>query len=352
MKPEEIRMNQHTRIDDTRFRLVLIPAFGIIIPLLTGMMHFSGMHPYMMASAFLYTIMIAFVIWQGNRYFLFTLRDYFDWFNNPVKRIIALLIAICFYTVPVSIVLHIGWYHLFHDGLVEWNTIYLSTLIILICVIFISHTYETVFLVKESENERIKSEQLQRAKTEAELQALNSQIDPHFLFNSLNTLSHLIEEAPGKALEFNDNLADVYRYILQNKSVDLVALSGEMEFAEKYFALLKKRFESAIVLVNEVDSKAARDSFLPPISVQILIENVVKHNRMSESSPLTIHIKHEPGRISVSNNLQLRNAGFIKPGTGLSNLENRYRLIMNKSIAVENDEQNFKVSLPIISSRS
>jgi LytS/YehU family sensor histidine kinase len=102
--------------------------------------------------------------------------------------------------------------------------------------------------VKETESEMLKNEQLERAKAEAELEALKNQIDPHFIFNSLNTLSHLIEEKPVKAKQFNDNLADVYRYILQNKARDLVLLREEMIFLENYFSLLKIRFDKAVEL--------------------------------------------------------------------------------------------------------
>jgi sensor histidine kinase YesM len=331
------------------FRLVLIPAFGITIPLVTGMVRPSSMHPYQLVSAFLYTILIAFVVWQGNRYFLFTLRDYFDWFNKPVKRIFALLIAICFYTIPVSIAMHIGWYRLFTDGSTDWNTVYLSTTIILVCVMFISHTYETVFLVKESENEKLRSEQLQRAKYEAELQALNSQVDPHFLFNSLNTLSHLIEETPSKAVEFNDNLADVYRYILQNRSKDLVTLEEELAFTEKYFFLLKKRFGSAVEMSSKVSLQSLQRYFVPPISVQTLVENAVKHNRFDGEVPLHIVLEQKNETLVVSNNERPRKSGR-DGGTGLKNLEQRYRLIMNRPIQIENGNGAFSVSIPLFKS--
>ncbi|HUP11566.1 MAG TPA: histidine kinase, partial [Niastella sp.] len=174
--------------------------------------------------SFLFTIGIAFLIWEGNRYLLFTLRSYFDWFNKPVRKIIVLVLAISFYTIPISALMLVIWFKIFNSGIVNWNLIYTTTLIIMICVLFITHIYETVFLVREAENEKLKKEQLERARAEAELEALKNQIDPHFIFNSLNALSHLIEKEPAKAKQFNDNLADVYRYILQNKARELVLL--------------------------------------------------------------------------------------------------------------------------------
>jgi len=240
-------------VNDIGFRLILVPVFGIVIPLVTGMINPYNFSNWQIKLSFLYTIGIAAVIWQGNRYLHYSMRSYFDWHNKPVQKVIVLLFSISFYTIPVSVLLLVGWYKLFGGGQLNWNVIWQSTLIILVAVIFITHVYETVFLVKETESEMIRNEQLERAKAEAELEALKNQIDPHFIFNSLNTLSHLIEAKPVKAKQFNDNLADVYRYILQNKAQDLVLLKEEMIFLQNYFALLKIRFEKAVQMQLDVD---------------------------------------------------------------------------------------------------
>ena len=175
------------KLNDIGFRVILIPFFGIVIPLITGMIDYSSFSLWKSKFSFLYTIGIAFVVWEGNRYLLFTLRSYFDWFNRPIRKIIALLFAVSFYTIPVSALLLTGWYHLFAKGVVKWDIVFTSTLIIMICVVFITHVYETVFLVRDSETEMVRSAQLERAKVQAELEALKNQIDPHFIFNSLNT---------------------------------------------------------------------------------------------------------------------------------------------------------------------
>src|SRR4029078_5866624 len=177
------------------------------IPIVTHMVDAKEFTHWQIKLSFAYTIFLAFVVWQGNRYLLFSLRSYFDWFNRPVRKIIALVVAVTFFTVPISSVMLIGWYQLFKNGQVNWQIVTTSTLIIMICVLFITHVYETVFLVKESESEMLRNEQLERAKAEAELQALKNQIAPHFMFNSLNALSYHIEENPKKAKEFNENLA-------------------------------------------------------------------------------------------------------------------------------------------------
>ena len=295
-----------------------------------------------------YTIGIAFIVWEGNRYLLFTLRAYFNWFNKPIKKILALLFAITFYTIPVSALLLVGWFHLFEKGSVNWSVVTTSTLIIMICVVFITHVYETVFLVKQAESDQLKKEQLERAKAEAELEALKNQVDPHFIFNSLNTLSHLIEERPEKAKLFNDNLAEIYRYILQNKARDLVFLKEEIEFVEHYFALLRIRFEDAVQLQLKVDDMESEQFLIPPISLQVLVENGIKHNEFSDLNPLKIDIQFGHESLVVKN--EIRKKVLRKPasGIGLKNLDERYQLITAKRMVVDENEHEFIVTLPVL----
>jgi hypothetical protein len=337
------------RLNDIGFRLILIPAFGIAIPIVAGMTKGISLTLWQHKLSYLYTIGIAFIIWEGNRYLLFTLRSYFDWFNKPLRKIAALVLAISFYTIPVSALLLVIWYHAFNGGLVNWNVITTSTLIIMICVVFITHVYETVFLVREAETEKVKKEQLERARVEAELEALKSQIDPHFIFNSLNTLSHLIEETPVKAKLFNDSLADVYRYILQNKGRELVLLREEMGFLQDYFSLLRIRFGEAVELQLNIDTALFDHYLIPPISLQILVENAIKHNEFSDAEPLLITINLNDMNELVIHNVVRKK--LLRKGSsriGLNNLGERYKLTTNKEITVRQEANDFTVSLPVL----
>ena len=338
----------HEKLNDIGFRVILIPFFGITIPLITGMIDYASFTLWKSKFSFLYTIGIAFVIWEGNRYLLFTLRSYFDWFNKPVRKIIALLLAVSFYTIPVSALLLTGWYHVFAKGNVQWDTVFTATLIIMICVVFITHVYETVFLVRDSESEMVRSAQLERAKVQAELEALKNQIDPHFIFNSLNTLSHLIEERPAKAKQFNDNLADVYRYILQNKSRDLVLLREEMGFIKDYFSLLTIRFEDAVELKMLLQEDMLDKYLIPPISVQVLIENAIKHNEFSDLTPLSVSIMLKGDELIVHNKANKKTSRKPSSKIGLQNLNERYKLTTNKAISIQEDARDFMVKLPVL----
>jgi hypothetical protein len=336
------------RINDIGFRLILIPFFGIAIPLVTRMIDPHSFSHWMLKLAYIYTIGIAAVIWQGNRYLLFSLRSYFDWLNRPVRKIIALLLAVSFFTIPVCVVLLMGWYQVFNGGRVNWEVVRTATLIIMICVIFITHVYETVFLVKDSESEMLRSAQLERLKAQAELQALKGQIDPHFMFNSLNTLTWLIEEAPAKAKVFNEHLADVYRYILQNRERELVMLGEEVAFLFDYFALLRIRYGEAVRLVLEVDSTLFERYLILPISLQVLAENAHKHNEFSLQEPLEIKIRMDGSRLAVRNRVARKELIRASPGVGLVNLNERCNLAVGSPLEVVETKADFTIYLPIL----
>lgn len=340
--------NQREKINDLGIRVILVPFFGIAIPLITRMVPHNQFTNWEIKFSYLYTILIAFVIYEGSRFLHFTLRTYFDWFNKPVKKIIALVITIPFYCVPVSMLMLVGWYHLFLNGIVDWKIVKLTSLIILIAVFFLVNLYETVFLIRDLANDRVTQEQLERAKAEAELEALKNQIDPHFIFNSLNTLSHLIDDTPEKARLFNDNLADVYRYILQNKVRDLVLLREEVNFLESYFLLLKIRFENAVQMQITIPEEAMDQYLVPPISLQILAENAIKHNEFSEAIPLVFKIEIKNEGLVIHNPVRKKSLRRDSSKIGLQNLKERYKLITNQEITIKEEEKDFTVILPVL----
>jgi LytS/YehU family sensor histidine kinase len=222
----------------------------------------------------------------------------------------------------------------------------------MICVIFITHVYETVFLVRESESEMLKNARLERAKAQAELQALKGQIDPHFMFNSLNTLTWLIEEAPAKAKIFNEHLADVYRYILQNRSRDLVMLGEEVQFLYDYFSLLQIRYGEAVRLKVELGEDLLDRFLMLPISLQVLAENVVKHNEFNLREPLEIRVWLDGGtaapRLGVRNRIARKEVGRASSGVGLANLDERCKLAVGAALEVVETEEEFVVYLPVL----
>ena len=206
---------------------------------------------------------------------------------------------------------------------------------------------------------RLSTRKLQTEQVNLRLESLRTQISPHFLFNSLNTISSLIYRDLRKAEQFIRNLAAVYQGVLRNYEFQLVALSEEMELVKHYAYLMQVRFEDALNINTELPEEAG-DLCVPPMSVQMLVENAVKHNHMSRENPLEIRIYSENGYLVVRNNyigesgyVKLGNDLYKKPGQpqgtgiGLQNIRNRYRLLSDKPVLINKDEY-FTVALPLI----
>ena len=179
-------------------------------------------------------------------------------------------------------------------------------------------------------------------------QNLKSQVNPHFLFNSLNTLSEIVYEDAKIADKYIQKLSGIYRYILENEEIDLVPLNKEIEFVKQYFDIQKVRDNDKILL--EIDFQDADEFKVVPISLQILVENALKHNSRSEKLPLKIRIERNIDNIVVSNNIQRKNILASKLKTGLLNLKERVKLILNKDLIYEENNNQFIVKLPIIKS--
>lgn len=331
---------------DLRIRLILIPAFGIAIPHLAGYFgpHGPGTARYWLGLA--WSILISFSIWHGNRFFLIRQRRYYEWFDHPVRKVTMLLFAAVFYTAPLTVLMMLAWYRFAGFG-PDWNVIRTVTLACVICVIFITHVYETVYLIQQRESDLVAVARLERGRMQAELESLKAQVTPHFLFNSLNTLAWLIENSPPRALEFNQNLAEVYRYILVARRRELVPLEEEADFLRRYFALLKLRFGDSVELVFPEAGERGRRCFLPPISLQLLIENAVKHNEHSRQHPLRIEVALEEAAVAVSNQRRARQAPHPAAGTGLKSLDERCRLALGRGIEIQDGPERFQVRVPV-----
>jgi LytS/YehU family sensor histidine kinase len=213
---------------------------------------------------------------------------------------------------------------------------------------FITSLYENIFLNQERIYNISRVEQLNIAKAQAELEALKNQIDPHFIFNSLNTLSYLITRDPMSARLYNDTLARVYRYILSNREKDLVLLKEEIEFISNYFYLIKIRFREAVHMMIEIEDLSAEDFLIPPISMQALVENAIKHNDFTDKTPLEINVYITSNFVVVRNLVNPKSYAPPSSGIGLVNLDNRYKMITKRNIVVENNPRNFSVKLPIL----
>jgi sensor histidine kinase YesM len=337
------------RLNDNVIRLIGIPFFGLVIPNVSALFVTLTFRDPKYWLGYAYFIALAYLIWQGNRYLLFRTRKRFTWFDKPIEKLILLLINNIFYTAPLTIAWLCMWYNLAGFQKVNWNSIHLVVLINVICVLFVTHVYETVFMVKEQQGEQLKNAELSRAKAEAELAALKNQIDPHFMFNSLNSLSYLILTDQNKASQFTDNLAEVYRYILSQKDQTLVMLEDELIFTHKYTELLHLRFGKALLFKKHFEDSLEKKFLIPPTSVFVALENAVKHNEISEQHPLQVDIDLKDDHLTISNKIRAKRNLQHSSRIGLRNLDERFRLVTGKNImSGKIDELIFQVKLPLI----
>ncbi len=336
------------KLNDRLMRLIGIPLFGIAIPNLTGLFGELSYSDPQYWFGYIYFIILAALIWQGNRYLLFRTRSRFTWFDRPIEKLILLFVNNIFYTSPLTIAWLCLWYRWAGFTGIKWDIILIVTLVNVICVLFVTHVYETVFMMKEQQGEQFKNAELSRAKAEAELSALKNQIDPHFMFNSLNTLSYLITNDAQKAFMFTENLAEVYRYILSQKEQSLVVLEDELEFTRKYTDLLHLRFGKALLIKKNFNGSTEKDFLIPPTSVFVAFENAVKHNEISEQAPLQIDVDVRDGNLHITNTIQQRKILQHSSKIGLKNLNDRFKIITGKGIIAGREEDKFIITFPLI----
>lgn len=194
---------------------------------------------------------------------------------------------------------------------------------------------------------KVKQQKIIAGTASAKFETLKNQIDPHFLFNSLNVLSSLIEENPDNAQKFTTSLSKIYRYVLEQKDKELVGLEEELSFARTYMNLLKMRFENSL-FYELPESLPNADAKVVPLSLQLLLENTVKHNVVSQQKPLHIRIFIDGDYLVIQNDFQKKEVLQDREGVGLQNIINRYGIITKRKVLVEQNEKTFTVRIPIL----
>ncbi|MEN8798882.1 MAG: 2TM domain-containing protein [Flavobacteriaceae bacterium] len=220
-------------------------------------------------------------------------------------------------------------------------------IIALLITIVVSVFFHAAYFYRSIQDRKVKEQKIIAGTASAKFDALKNQLDPHFLFNSLNVLTSLIEEDAQQAQKFTTSLSKVYRYVLEQKNKELVSVDEELQFAKTYVRLLKMRFEDSIVL-DLPDTISNPDAKIVPLSLQLLLENAVKHNVVTSSKPLKIRVYEEDGFLVVTNNLQEKQVVKKSSGVGLRNIQQRYNLLTDKTVRIDKKSQNFSVFLPIL----
>lgn len=339
------------QFDDRPLMAVGIPGFGLTIPLFSGLLAFGepGIAPNDVRwwLGMVWFVGLAFCIWWGNRWLLFKQREHLDWFAQPWRKLLMLVAACTLYTAPLTVAWLALWFWASGQP-IDHDIVRTVALTNVICVIFVTHAYETVFLIRERESDALHLAQLERNRAQAELAALKAQIDPHFLFNGLNTLGHLVTHDPAHAREFCDCLAEVYRYVLASGRREQVLLRDEMVFVRQYFRLLELRFGSDAVQLDALpDLALPADGLIVPLALQVLVENAVKHNAVAADMPLRISIRLRPDGLLVHNARRQRQGLAPSAGVGLANLDERCKLVFGRGLEIVSDAQQFAVRVPM-----
>lgn len=305
---------------------------------------------------FLISGMYTFFIGLGNGFLNDYLDSKFSWTDETRKRTIAAIVGTLMMNVALVyfcnylnfIVIQGKNPEKFFNG--EMNFINWFFINFAIMISAIGHARGFMAAWKNSTKKEVVEQKLIAKSANAQFESLKNQLDPHFLFNSLNVLDSLIEENPIQAQRFTNFMSKIYRYVLEQKDKELVSVEEEIDFAKTYCELLKTRFEDAVTFdfnISEEDKKG----FVVPLSLQLLLENSIKHNFATSSKPLNIKIFTEKGNLIIENNLQTRELPNTSTGVGLANIVSRYNLLTERNVFVEKSEAFFRVKLPILTEK-
>lgn len=333
-------------IDDRLIMLVGIPIMGFSVPLL-----FFGASLNIGLASYLPKAMIStlycLIYWFSVRTVVLHFRKKYPLYKQTAKRIITSgLVITPIYAVTCTLLkyLHDRYEVAANAGVTDWDYNVVSILLILL----VWAIYESVWLYTRWKASILEQEKLRREYIQSQLEGLRSQVNPHFLFNSLNTLIWLIPEDSDKAVNFVQKLSKVYRYILEIKDKQLVTVAEEITFLRSYVFLLKERFGDNLQVSIKVD-KEYETQLIIPLSLQMLFENAIKHNIISKEKPLEVVLWVDQEKLLVRNNLQRKAQDLASTQVGLENIRHRYSFYTQKEMEVIESKDYFLVGLPLIS---
>ena len=336
------------RVNDRAAILFASPLIGISVGWASGVMHDAppGGAPHWLSILFLSAI--AYVLWLGNRTLYYWQRDRLAATKirpSPKRRMLALVATSVAFSAPTSYAAHVVWYVVFNAGDVNWTAVLAAAALVTVTSLFFANAYEAILLVREQARDRKAMEDANQQRLEAEVYALESQLDPHFIYNALCSVGFLIETNRGRAGAYVARLSSVYAYVTQNFTERVVELNEELAFARAFAELLKIRHADAIVISIPENSPDANRKIVP-MSIQIALENAAKHNDMSREKPLRIDVTVGTEHVEVVNNKRPLAVDAVSHGVGLPNLSNRCNLCLGRDIDIIDTTETFTIRIP------
>ncbi len=300
----------------------------------------------------LFSFLLFTTLAEGNGFLMRWFNRVYPWESNPKRRFyLSLLVILCF-SIPMILLINVIFFvWVWGQPLSSftskqfYNTLVLSSMITIIISLFL---FSLEFLDKWQELAEVQEQKKNKA-LYAQIESLQNQIKPHFLFNNLNAVTSIIPDDPDTAIKFINQLSKVYRYILDHQHDELVDVVTELEFARSYAFLSGIRYGEKLNFDWQVEQLQGS---LPPYTLQLLIENAIKHNVISRHKPLSISLRAEQGKLIVRNNLQVKEAEGASWGIGLNNIKERYALLSQEQVSVQETEAEFIVVVPLLNLKS
>lgn len=299
--------------------------------------------------AFLSILLITLFTWEWSRINQPFFEKWFDGERNNIKRLVLFFVFGLLGSIIITCMIVVAFEHwVLHIPMSLDNPLKLTLTYTSLINLLFHLVNAVVYFMTKYKSKQLETEELLRMNTQAQLQSIRSQINPHFLFNNLNVLSSLVLKDKDEANSFIEAFSKVYHYILRNQDKELIELEKEIDFLQPYMYLLKQRFPHSVELKTEIDERW-KNTYVVPVALQMLVENAIKHNVLSNTKPLEIKIKaNGTNSIEVTNNLQPKINKEPSSNIGLTNINQRYELITGRQITVSRSDYEFKVSLPLI----
>ncbi len=341
-------------VEDFWPRVLASPILGALVVNGSGLIDHARHSVAALIASYAWFSLVAFLIWEGNRRLYFRLQHREDWLLRPCRRLGLLLAVICLYTIPVATALLWIWREAARDVGTRPYALPTALLAIVAVVVAITHVYETVFLLRDWESDRLRSARVEQSRLQTELESLGREVDPHFLFNNLNALAHLIDERNERderrdaAARFIRILSATYRYVLESRGRTLVPLADELDALERHRALAEIRYVGSVLLEVDVNAADAQQLFLPPVSLAELFQNALKHNTVAADLPLRICLRVEGTALVFENDLRPGPKPLRSTGVGLANLGERFRIATGGAATWTTDGNRFVVRLPLV----
>ncbi|CCH53720.1 signal transduction histidine kinase, LytS [Fibrisoma limi BUZ 3] len=331
-------------LNDQMLRLVGIPLFGFLVPALLHADEFRELNPTIWMHLFV-GFCTTLLVWEGNRWIMIYMRRAFPNYNQTTRRLLGEGALALVYTFVATYLLDEVVCKALFGKQIDPFTGFRTSLVPTVVVYLV---YEAVYFFEAWKANVRKTEALARESVQSQLEVLKNQLDPHFLFNSLNTLAALIDDENVNAQQYLERLSDVYRYVLVSRSKNTVPLEEEIGFLDAYIYLNKIRFRDNLQ-VEKILSPNAYRQYVTPLSLQMLIENAIKHNVVSKENPLKIRIQQEGDQyLIVENNIQEKTILEKSTRVGLQNIINRYSLLTDRQVEVIRSGGLFTVKIPLL----